>query len=342
MTETQASVCSNTECDVALTGNCKRGFDPIETCPDFTDEDVEQLDPGIEVDDDKSDDTPETDDGVLLRPNGLITEERITGFRQGHRTQTIVLVGEQRAGKTTLLAAVYGLFCKGPLNEHTFVGSQTLRAFAERNHLALKSSNLDAPTTPRTSRGDPLGFFHLMLKKDGVISNIVISDRSGEAFEAARTNTALTGRLTELALADRVCFLLDAPRLTKLETRAGYKRTFKQLIRTLLDNDTLPSTSIIEVLVTKQDRLTNKPDGRDLEAEVGDYEQELIEEFGNRGHDFSIHKVCALPRADVDLGFVGLAELIERWSSPALDVDITPPPAVGPDRWIDRLLDIWS
>lgn len=342
MTETQASVCSNKECEVARTGNCSRGFDPIETCPEFTDEDVEQLDPGLEEKDDGPGETPETDDGVLLRPNGLITEEQITGFRQGNRTQTIVLVGEQRAGKTTLIAAVYGLFCKGPLNEYTFVSSCTLRAFAERNHLALKSSNLDTPTTPRTSRADPLGFFHLKLKKDGVISNIVISDRSGEAFEAARTNTALTDRLTELTLADRVCFLLDAPRLTKLETRAGYKRTFKQLVRTLLDNGTLPSNAKIEVLVTKQDRLTIKPDDRDLEAEVAAYEQELIEEFSVRGHDFSIHKVCALPRANVDLGFVGLGELIERWSSPATDVDITPPPAVGPVRWIDRLLDIWS
>lgn len=342
MTKTQASVCSNTECEIALTGECKRGFDPIETCPDFTDEDIQPLDPGLEEEDNQLDDAGERETGILLRPNGLITEEQITGFRQGHRMQTIVLVGEQRAGKTTLLAAVYGLFCKGPLNEYTFVGSQTLRAFAERNHLALKSSDLDAPTTPRTSRGDPLGFFHLKLKKDGVISNIVISDRSGEAFEAARANTSLTSRLTELALADRVCFLLDAPRLTKLETRAGYKRTFKQLITTLFDNDKLPSSAKIEVLVTKQDRLTINPDGRNLEAEVAAYEQELIDEFSDRGHEFSIHKVCALPRANVDLGFVGLGELIDRWSAPAPDVDITPLPAVGPTRWIDRLLDVWS
>ncbi len=103
----------------------------------------------------------------------------------------------------------------------------------------------------------------------------------------------------------------------------------------------MPSTAKIEVLVTKQERLTIEPDGRAFEAEVAAYEQELIEEFSNRGHEFSIHKVCALPRANVDFGFVGLGDLIERWSSLALGVDMTPPPVVGPLRWIDRLPDIW-
>ncbi|AZO32915.1 hypothetical protein EJ071_27705 [Mesorhizobium sp. M1B.F.Ca.ET.045.04.1.1] len=311
----------------------------METCPDFTVAEIEDLDPGI---DEQTDAPAAAHDGIWLQPNGLITEDQITQFRNRCRMRTIVLIGEQRAGKTTLLSAIYGLLCKGPLGGHSFVSSRTLRAFAERNHLALVSSKRDVPTTPRTSRADPLGFFHLRLKAGDEVSDVVISDRSGEAFEAARTNTSLVDRLTELALADRICFLLDAARLTKLETRATYRRTFKQLIRALLDNNAVPSATKIEILITKLDRISGKKDGRDLEAEITAYEQELGQEFGKGSHDFSIYKVCALPRANVDLGFIGLAEMIDRWATPDGYVDINPPPVTRPLRQIDHLVKIWS
>jgi len=340
MTETETQVCTNPECDFANTGTCARGFDPIETCPEFSEAEIEDLDPGEEFDDSVSPD--DQLDGVVLRPNGLISETDIVGFRNNRRMQTIVLVGEQKAGKTTLLSAIYGLFCKGPIGRYSFVESRTLKAFAERNHLALVTSNGEVPTTPRTSRADPMGFFHLRLKADDDVSDIVISDRSGEAFEAARTNTGFIERLTELALADRVCFLLDAAKLTKLETRSGYRRTFKQLIRALIDNAALRPASKIEILTTKLDRISTGPDGRDLEAEVAAYEKELHDEFAAGSHQFEMFRICALPRSNTSLGFIGLDELIERWAAPVAAIDITPIPVQAPRRQFDRLLKVWG
>ena len=284
------------------------------------------------------------EDVVALRPNTLIPEHGIFGYRNRSRAQTVVLIGEQKTGKTTLLAALYGLFCKGPVGEYEFVSSQTLYSFAERNHLALihpDRAERTVPATPRTSIGDA-GYFHLKVRKEETVSEIIISDRSGETFESARSDTSLMNRLTELALADRVCFLLDAARLTKIETRHGYRRIFKQTIRALIDNNVIPKTATIEIVVTKIDRIARVVEERDLSAELDDYEKDLGREFGDAGYAFNIYRICALPRAAVKIGFVGIPELVARWASEPRDADIAPKPVDDALRHIDRLPKIWS
>lgn len=285
------------------------------------------------------------EDVVTLRPNTVIQEQGIYSYRNRSRAQTVVLIGEQKTGKTTLLAALYGLFCKGPVGEYEFVSSQTLYSFAERNHLALihpDRADRTVPVTPRTSIGDSVGYFHLKVRREETVSEIIISDRSGETFETARSDTSLLNRLTELAIADRVCFLLDAARLTKLETRHGYRRIFKQTIRALIDNDMIPKTAALEVVVTKTDRISRVVDERDLSAELAEYEEELKRDFGNAGFPFDVHRICALPRAAVSMGVVGMTELVERWVSEPLDADIAPVPVYTALRHIDRLPKIWS
>ncbi|WP_292647118.1 hypothetical protein [Mesorhizobium sp.] len=298
------------------------------------------LDPG-DIDDSAGQTSPDADD-VTLRPNTLIPEHGIFGFRNRNRVQTVVLIGEQKTGKTTLLAALYGLFCKGPVGGLEFVGSQTLCSFAERNHLAMMRPDRTAPTTPRTSIADAVGYFHLKVRNGETVSDVIISDRSGETFEAARVDTSLMDRLTELALADRVCFLLDAARLTNIATRHGYRRIFKQTIRALVDNDVIPKTAVIEVLVTKIDRVSREREGRDLSAEMAEYEAELIREFGDSGYTFNVHRICALPRAAVKIGFLGMEELVGRWASTPADADIAPRPVYDALRYIDRSPNLWS
>ncbi|UIJ82420.1 TRAFAC clade GTPase domain-containing protein [Rhizobium leguminosarum] len=332
------TICSNPECQVDQLGHCHLGHDPIDSCPNYGQDEVEELDPG-DVEEERASPAEETVDGVELRPNTRIQESAVTKFRNKNRANTIVLVGEQKAGKTTLLAALYGLFCKGPLGGFEFAGSQTLYAFAERNHLALFEPERDVPSTPRTSLGEDVSFFHLKMKSGEEMCDILISDRSGEAFEAARVNTAFIDRLTELLLADRVCFLLDAARLTKVETRPGYRRIFKQTIRSLLDNDAVPKSAVLEVLVTKLDRVF---DNAALIQEVSEYESELFEEFGILGQEFVIHRICALPRANVGVGFLGMEELIARWASTVGSADILPAKVGNALRQIDRVAKNWS
>ncbi|ESY85779.1 hypothetical protein X739_16125 [Mesorhizobium sp. LNHC220B00] len=298
------------------------------------------LDPG-DIDESAGQVPPDGDE-VTLRPNTLISENGIFEFRNRNRAQTVVLIGEQKTGKTTLMAALYGLFCKGPVGGLEFVGSHTLYSFAERNHLAMVRPDRAAPTTPRTSIAEAVGYFHLKVRNGENASDVIVSDRSGETFEAARVDTSLMDRLTELALADRVCFLLDAARLTNIAARHGYRRIFKQTIRALVDNDVIPKTAVIEVLVTKIDRVSREREGRDLSAEVAEYEAELTREFGDAGYTFNVYRICALPRAAVKIGFLGIEELVGRWASTPADADIAPKPVDNALRSIDRLPNFWS
>ena len=73
--------------------------------------------------------------------------------------RTVALIGEARAGKTTLLASIYAMYCKGPFAGKEFVSSTTLVGFAKRHHLALLNSGRAHPTTPHTSRDEPVAFF---------------------------------------------------------------------------------------------------------------------------------------------------------------------------------------
>lgn len=300
----------------------------------YSEQEAQSLD--LDQGDRSYDDDAPDDTGISLRSNKLIATEEITAVRNRVRTRTIILVGEHKAGKTTLLAALFGLLCKGPVGDFSFAGSRTLYAFAERSHLALLSSDRESPTTPRTSRADPVGFFHLELANGDDRTHLVVSDRSGEAFEAARINTDLVGNLNELILADRVCFLLDAARLTTIETRADYRRVFKQNIRTLVDNGAIAPTTVIEILVTKIDKLGKGDDGRNLDAEVSAYCTRVLADFSDR--DISVHRICALPRADLDHGVVGIDALLARWAEADAFVDTLPEPISDALRYGDRFL----
>ncbi|EJB02274.1 hypothetical protein Rleg9DRAFT_7302 [Rhizobium leguminosarum bv. trifolii WSM597] len=300
-------------------------------------EDDDTLDPGEEFE------TPVEATGLQLRSNDAISQGAVSEFRGNVRTKTVVLVGEQKAGKTTLLASLFGQFCDGPVGRFTFAESRTLLAFSERRHLALRKSQRKSPSAPRTSRAGPVHFFHLCVADEvGERFNILISDRSGEAFDAARRNTQLLSRLEELPMADFVCFLLDAGKLTNKETRAGYKRKFRETIRALNDNGVLPSTAKIEILVTKLDKLQRK--GVDLEAleEVARYEADLRTEFAAKVTSFEIYQVCALPRANLETGVVGLSEMVDRWCLPDPVVDPRPMPVRNAARYLDRLVGVWT
>lgn len=335
-----SSVCSNPECQVAQLGTCHLDHDPIDSCPHYESHEPADLDPG-EIEELPST-VKRTMDGIELRSNKVIPESGITKFRNRVRAKTIVLVGEQKTGKTTLLSALYGMFCKGPVGEFEFVGSQTLYSFAERKHLALFDPERSVPATPRTSRGDDVNFFHIRMKAGDNLSEIVISDRSGEAFEDARLDTALVAKLSELALADRVCFLLDAARLTRKETRPRYSRVFKEAIRSLLNNDAVPKSAVLEVLVTKFDRISDDPNGLYPLHALEQYERELCDEFGSSDYEFAIHRICALPRAKVKVGFLGMEELVARWAALPNSSDISPLGIDDALRHIDRLPKLWN
>jgi hypothetical protein len=242
-----APICSDPECKVQVDGKCLLKHDPIEGCPNYAaDKDIIE-----EVDEE-----PRTAPPVKIWASEKMLLGDLAAFARRRRVRTVALVGEQKVGKTTLLASIYGMYCKGPFAGLTFVGSESLLAFARLQSFALLSSGRTSPTVPRTSRRDPLSFFHLALARSRRdVVDLVIADRSGETYAAARTSTELIHTLEELRQADRVCFLLDGGRLVSKDQRTAYTRHFRQMINALNDNGALARTKYVEILATKFETL---------------------------------------------------------------------------------------
>lgn len=326
-------LCQLPECQVETTGKCHLGNDPVESCPNYAQDNnsVEPADLPLDPAEGKA--AP-----IEICSGDVMRREDVTAFVLARSIRSVALVGEQRAGKTTLLASIYEMYCKGPFAGLSFAGSKTLVGFAKRHHLALLNSERTTPTTPRTSRDDEVVFFHLALARSTrEIVDVVISDRSGEAYGDARIDTSLIPTLSELYQAERVCFLLDGAKFASKEQRPAYSRQFKQMIHALADNGALANVKVVEVLATKFD-VTSHGEAEDQIKFLTQYESQISDEFAGHGLNLRCYRVCALPKTDVSIGFVGLEDMVRRWTNPISLPSISPVPISDLPRQIDRLL----
>jgi hypothetical protein len=325
-----APICSYRGCEVGTDGTCALGHDPVESCENYA-ADVEPIE---EVEEPEE---PRAITPVRIWASNKMSLADYSALSRRRRLRTVALVGEKEVGKTTLLCSIYAMFCRGPFADLTFAGSETLLGFAKLQAFAMLSSGRSSPTAPRTSMHDLLAFFHLALaRKRGDLIDLMIADRSGEAYEAARTFTDHIRTLDEFRLADRVCFLLDGGRLASKSDRTAYTRNFRQMINALHDNGALVRANAVEILSTKMD-IMRRGDASDIHY-LSDFQARVVSDFAKKGLAISSHEICALPKADRACGIVGLDDLIRRWTEPASLPDVTPRPVTGARRQIDRLL----
>ncbi len=325
-----APICSHDGCEAQTDGICSLGHDPVESCPNYASD-------AAPVEEFEESEEPRPALPVKIWSSEKMLLVDYCSLARARRLRTVALVGEEKVGKTTLLCSIYAMFCKGPFANLAFAGSETLLGFAKLQAFAMLNSGRSSPTVPRTSRRDPLAFFHLALargRRDVV--DLVIADRSGETYADARTSTDLIGKLDEFRLADRVCFLLDGGRLASKEDRTAYTRNFRQMINALHDNGALARAKEFEILATKLD-ITRSSDAADV-GYLNDFQARVVSDFAKKGIVISSHEVCALPKADRTVGIVGLDDLIRRWSEPAPLPDVAPRPVADAPRQIDRLL----
>jgi Double-GTPase 2 len=325
-----APICKEPGCNVQVDGKCRLKHDPVESCPNY----AAEIDDEVET---EAEEEPRTVPPVAIWSSDKMSLADLSALSRRRRLRTIALIGEEKVGKTTLLSSIYGMYCKGPFAGLTFAGSETLLAFAKLHSFALLSSGRSSPSVPRTSRRDPLSFFHLTLARSrGDVVDLAIADRSGETYAAARTSTDLIYTLDELRLADRVCFLLDGGRLASKDDRTAYTRNFRQMINALHDNGALARPKDIEILSTKLD-ITRGKDAKDIEF-MSEYQERIVSDFRAKGLIMSSHEICALPKADRTVGIVGLDDMIRRWTAIAPTPDVMPRPVEAAPRQIDRLL----
>src|SRR2546430_15363667 len=115
-------ICGDTACRVQVDGVCRLGNDPVESCPHYAIETDEVEEPAEEQE-------PRIPQPVPIWSSEALLLDDLVAFKRRRQVRTIALVGEQKVGKTTLLASIYGAYCKGPFAGLTFAGSETLLAF---------------------------------------------------------------------------------------------------------------------------------------------------------------------------------------------------------------------
>jgi hypothetical protein len=110
------------------------------------------------------------------------------------------------------------------------------------------------------------------------------------------------------------------------------------MIHAFRDNGALANACAIEVLATKADVTRTRIDAPEQSKFLDDYERQIVDEFEKDGAAVGFHRICALPKSDVTVGYIGLEDVVTRWTAPDPLPDTIQPPVAGAIRQFDRLL----
>lgn len=288
--------CAQSGCTVASDGQCLEGLG-VEECPyhqwlDTADE-MDDVGPEAEVQ------TVVAPPAVTFEEGRYLDAEAARDLMRRALARVIVLAGEVRCGKTTILASLMDAFHKGSYAGLLFAGSRTLPGFDQICHHARMDSGRTEPFTPRTSRSEHLRFLHLDLAEErdpAVRHTILFSDISGEAFEAARESVDEARSLTQLRRADHLLVLVDGRKLLDPIERQPARRHPMSLLRNLLDAGVVGSTSFVDVAVSKWDYVAATAPGSAAHRAVDHIREEISTRLEPHVGRVRLLTVAARPR----------------------------------------------
>ncbi len=308
-------MCGKDGCEVATTGVCTEGQSPPQACPFFGQEILEE----IATDDDLQNDEEltETDpEAVPVSPGEALDIEAVDEFLRWRPAIFVAIVGDRDSGKTTLICSIYEQYLRGPFAGYAFAGSRSLIGLERRSHYARAASRLAQPDTPRTSISEGLRFLHFALAPlDQLLEryDLMLSDRAGEIYRQARSNSGLITDLIEVAKADRIVFLLDGRRLANPVERAGAMHAVRQNLRAFLDGGALDSSAVVQVVTTKIDLLRNHPERAAIENFLRSFRDQLIQAFGPRLRDLTFWDIAARAPSLAFPSAFGVEALVRSW-----------------------------
>jgi hypothetical protein len=310
--------CSKGGCEVATTGSCAEGHNPVRSCPFFG-----KI--GTDVIDDYDDGGSGTIDGVASEklvdlPSGeLLSPAEVDKFLRRQGAIFITIVGERDSGKTTLVCAIHARFLNGPFANHLFAGSKTLVGLEKRSHYSRADSGRTHADTPRTSISEGLRFFHLAVvsRSDSAQrSNLMLSDRAGESYAEARSNSEAVPELVEVVKADCLVLLLDGARVADPVLRAGAMQVVRQTLRAFVDGNALPSTARVQVVTTKLDLLVTRPDWNAIKLIISRFRDRLHLDFAPHVASLSFWEVSARDPTGTLPPAYGIEHLLTDWLTP--------------------------
>lgn len=221
---------------------------------------------------------PVPERGTSLYSGQEMSGAELAAVTFAHPTNLILIMGEPNSGKTTLLAALFDVFQKGPFSRHLFAGSRTQIGFEIRCHTARMASGRVQPDTERTTN-DEFSYLHLALRKSDLVhpaQHLLFTDVSGERFRQARDYQEEMQRLTILKHADHIFYVVNGDHLSDLAKRQSAKaNVIKLLNRAQQANMVAPGSKII-LLINKWDVVVH----RGMETKVATFfEQPMLDLF---------------------------------------------------------------
>ncbi len=255
--------CEKPDCRFADDRLCIEDAQPAEDCPSLTwTLEEEDDDSGHASPDAKTPSHPAAESGVYHAEHLRLDQARVAVA--GKAMIVISVVGDQKSGKTTLLAALLERFEIGPFGGFMFAGTDTPRAFDFRSHRSRVTSGRSTPTTERTHLKDGLHFLHLAVATNGpeLRHELLFADRAGEHFEDMRRSSDGAQRLVELAAADAVLLLVDGDRLAHPQLRNGERHKAAVSARAIRESGILRQGTLLLVVLTKLDlvQAADQPD----------------------------------------------------------------------------------
>lgn len=312
--------CGLPGCDGPRSGVCINNL-PFDECPDV-------IELGEAEDPDEQDGAGEPSDTVPITvnlPGGRSLDAAACDALLRRRDGTVVgIVAAPEVGKTTLISTIYELLHRRRMADFGFAGSETLRAYEERCHLARLSSDAVAADTQRTKVGAGLQFTHLRIATRSGICDAVFADRSGELFDKALARPADIDEFVELHRADVVILLVDLVLLTSSThlTVSAVRRLFMAM-----DQRGMLEGRRVLLVGTKADVAIPTPRSRKAARELAAVAEELGRRAGERFR-IETHVVACRPRRGSTVIGEGLEPLLSAVLAP-----LAPSPPVADDSW---------
>jgi hypothetical protein len=242
------------------------------------------------------------------------------------RSTVLVLAGGVGSGKTSVYAALYERFGRGPFGGRLFAGSLTLAGFEKRCHGWRVDSGQEIPTIDHTKATD-LQWLHMRIRDEErrrPIQDLLFGDYDGEVFDALSGGASEEGDYRFLRRADHVGLNLDGDLLSLDTERDGAVTKATYLADALLEDGRLADPRSLFIVLTKLDLIVTRKQLAPVEVALKSI-ADLIRSR-NGGHEALVVRLAARSETDIfPLGH-GLNELLDLLSEqPAVQISNGPP-----------------
>jgi hypothetical protein len=228
------------------------------------------------------------------------------------RPTVLVLAGDVGSGKTSIYAALYERFGRGPFGGRRFAGSLTIPGFEKRCHGWRLTSGASAPTMSHTQPSD-LQWLHMRIRDEegeNPVQDVLFGDYDGEIFKGLARGEEPSVDMSFLRRADHVGIGLDGDHLSDHSQREAALENARYLAAALLDEERIADPSVLFLVLTKLDLVETR--GDEHRAAIESAIHEIAESVKERsGHEPPILRLAARSASDrFPLGH-GLNELLD-------------------------------